>query len=100
MDIHNFILDLSVTSETDDFKYIAGVDNLVFRDIGTYTTFNTGEEQVIFEPPTTPNTRGRFPQYKYAELQDHFDNKFRPVLLDYNQFPMLVVDMCRFFSEL
>ena len=100
MDIHNFILDLSITSETDDFKFISGVDNLVFRDIGTYTAFNTGEEQIIFEPPTVYNIRGRFPQYKYAALQNHFENKFRPVLLDYNQFPMLVVDMCRFFREI
>ena len=100
MDIHNFILDLSITSETDDFKFIAGVDNLVLRDIGTYTTFNTGLEQTIFEPPTTYGVRGRFPQYKYPALQNHFENKFRPVELDYNQFPMLVVDMCRFFSEI
>jgi len=100
MDIHNFILDLSITSETDDFKYIAGVDNLVFRDASTFTTFNIGEEQEIFDPPIVYNIRGKFPQYKYAPLQDHFDNKLRPILLDYNQFPMLVVDMCRFFREI
>lgn len=100
MDIHNFILDPSITSEESEFKYIAGVDNLVFRDIGTYTTFNIGEEQEIFEPPTVFGDRGQFPQYKYPEHQEHFDNKFRPVLLDYNQFPMLVVSMCRFFREI
>jgi len=100
MDIHNFILDMSITSESDDFKYIAGVDNLVFRDVSVYTTFNTGEEQIIFEPPTVYNVRGKFPHYKYPALQSHFDNKLRPILLDYNQFPMLVIDMCRFFREI
>jgi hypothetical protein len=100
MDIHNFILDLSITSDTDDFKFISGADNLVLRDTGTYTTFNVGEEQLINEPPVVYNVRGKFPQYKYAELQNHFDNKLRPILLDYNQFPMLVIDMCRFFREI
>lgn len=100
MDIHNFILDLSITSNDNDFKYIAGADNLVLRDLNTYTTFNTGDEQVIFEPPTITNDRGRFPQYKYDQYQNHIDNKLRPILLDFNQFPMLVVDMCRFFKEI
>lgn len=95
MDIHNFILDNSITSESSEFKYIPGIENLVFRDIGTYTTFNIGEEQIIFEP-----SDNRYPMYKYPELQDHFDNKFRPVLLYYNQFPMLVASMCRFFREI
>lgn len=95
MDIHNFILDRSITSETDDFKYISGVDNLVFRDMGVYTTFNVGSEQTIFEPDDV-----EFPKYKYPALQNHFDNKLRPVLLYYNQFPMLAAGMCRFFSEI
>lgn len=99
MDIHNFVLDLAITSEDNDFKYIAGVDNLVLRDLGTYTTFNTGEEQVIFEPTNDPNNRGQFPQYKYDALQNHMDNKLRPILLDYNQFPLISVDMCRFYKE-
>ena len=118
MDIHNFIMDLAITSEINDFKYIAGVDNLVLRDLGTYTTFNDDCEQHIFEPhstdcsyapsggpppsgaPVNENDRGRFPQYKYDALQYHMDNKLRPILLDYSQFPMLSIDMCRFFKEL
>lgn len=100
MDIHNFILDLSITSDNDDFKFIAGVDNLVLRDHGVYTAHNTGQEQTIFEPTEIYNVRGMFPQYKYPPLQNHFDNKLRPILLDYNQFPMLVIDMCRFFREI
>jgi len=118
MDIHNFILDLSITSETNDFKFIAGVDNLVLRDLGTYTTFNYDCNQHIFEPhcvdcgytpsggpppsgsPVDVNNRGRFPQYKYDALQYHVDNKLRPILLDYNQSPMIAVDMCRFFKEI
>ena len=112
MDIHNFVLDLSITSETNDFKFIAGVDNLVLRDLGTYTTFNSECPQHIFEPhstfcvspsgapPVDTDNRGRFPQYKYDALQSHVDNKLRPILLDYNQFPMISIDMCRFFKEI
>lgn len=119
MDIHNFILDLSITSTTDDFKYIAGVDNLVLRDLGTYTTFNEDCPQHIFEPhssdcsftpsggpppsggfPIDEDNRGRFPQFKYQHLQYHVDNKLRPILLDYNQFPMISIDMCRFYKEI
>jgi hypothetical protein len=100
MDIHNFILDTSITSEADDFKFIPGVDNLVFREVGVYATHNTGQEQTIFEPTTNYKDRGMFPQYKYPALQNYYDNKLRPVLLDYNQFPMLVIDMCRFFREI
>jgi hypothetical protein len=99
MDIHNFILDRSITSDSDEFKFVAGADNLVLRDIGVYSAFNVDDEQTIFEPTDIVNVRGRFPQYKYPEHQNYFDNKLRPVLLDYNQFPMLVVDMCRFFVE-
>lgn len=118
MDIHNFVLDLSITSESDDFKYIAGVDNLVLRDLGTYTTFNYDCEQHVFEPhsmdcgyspsggpppsgsPVDTRNRGRFPQYKYESYQNHMENKLRPILLDYNQFPMIAIDMCRFFKEI
>ena len=98
MDIHNFIMDTSITSNDNDFRYISGVDNLVLREINVFTTFNTGVEQTIFEPPSGAS-RGRFPQYKYDAHDTYYDNQLRPILLDYNQFPMLVVDMCRFFKE-
>jgi len=95
MDIHNFIMDQSITAPEDEFETIKGVDNLVLREISTYTHSLSGDKQEIFEP----NTDNLYPQFKTDDYDGYVDNKLRTIKLGYDQFPMLVIDMCRFYIE-
>jgi hypothetical protein len=148
MDIHNFVYDLSITTDDDDFLFIKGLDNLVIRDISTYTVIQapSGGESLsaslsgginyhplgdyITEPDKTtylenskismgtltvpvtgsyawtgdygvfePNTLNYYPQYTQEAKQNYIDNKLRPIQLGFNQYPMLSIEMCRFFNE-
>lgn len=96
MDIENFIRDISITTDTNLFKNINGVDNVVIREVSTYThSLPVDERQTIYEP----NENQNFPQYATPAMQGYVDNRLRAVKLKYNQFAMLVVGMCRFYSE-
>ncbi len=95
MDIHNFITDQSITSPDNDFVNIKGVDNLVLREISTYTHSLNDDPQTIYEP----NTNNLFPMYKRTDYEGYIDNKLRTIQLGYDQYPMLVIDMCRFYTE-
>jgi len=95
MDIHNFIMDQSITAPDNNFETIRGVENLVLREISTFTYALSGDKQEIFEP----NTDNLYPQYKNDSYDGYVDNKLRTIKLGYDQFPMLVIDMCRFYIE-
>lgn len=95
MNIHNFIMDQSITSETSIFENIKGLDNLVLREISTFTYFLEDDPQTIYEP----NDNNLYPMYKKNEYEGYIDNKLRTIQLGYDQFPMLVIDMCRFYAE-
>ena len=97
MDIHNFILDQSIVRGDDIFENIKGVDSLVLRELKTYTnTLGTGNEEVVYEP----NNNNLFPMYTYESFDSYIDNKLRTIKIGYDQYPMLVIDMCRFYTEL
>jgi len=97
MDIHNFILDQSIVRDDDIFENIKGVDSLVLRELKTYTnTLGTGNEEVVYEP----NNNNLFPMYTYESFDSYIDNKLRTIKIGYDQYPMLVIDMCRFYTEL
>ena len=95
MDIHNFILDQTIVSNDDDFGNIKGVDNFVLRELSTYTHSITGNEQQIYEP----NEQNQYPMYTYDSYNSYVDNKLRTIKIGYDQYPMVVIDMCRFFIE-
>ena len=95
MDVHNFIMDQSITAPDDEFTNIKGVDNLVLREISTYTDSLNDDPQTIYEP----NTSNLYPMYKKTDYEGYIDNKLRTIQLGYDQYPMLVIDMCRFYTE-
>lgn len=97
MDIHNFILDQSIVSDADEFKNIKGVDNLVLRELSTYTHELSGSnKQYIYEP----NTDNLYPMYEHDSYELYIDNKLRTIKLGYDQYPMIVIEMCRFYTEI
>ena len=94
-EIHNFILDLSIKTEDTDFSNIRGVENLVLRDILTFSPSISGNETFIYEPNEDKN----FPQYTVNDLSSNFENILRPIKLGLNQFPVLESNLCAFFNE-
>jgi hypothetical protein len=97
MDIHNFILDQSIVKIDNTFENIKGVDSLVLRELKTYTnTLGPGNEEIVYEP----NNNNLFPMYTYESFDSYIDNKLRTIKLGYDQYPMLAIDMCRFYTEL
>jgi len=96
MDIKNFIMDRSISSSTDNFSNIAGVDYLTIRDIVTYTPSLSGSgEEYIYEP----NTNLDYPQYTIDSYDTHVGNILRPIKVGFSQFPCLAIDMCVFTQE-
>jgi len=97
MDLHNFIMDQSIVSEDDNFENIKGVDNLVLRELKTYThSLGSGNEEIVYEP----NNNNLYPMYTYESFDSYIDNKLRTIKLGYDQYPMLAIDMCRFYTEI
>jgi hypothetical protein len=95
MDIINFIQDESITSPNNEFKYVKGIDNIIFREIKTYSYFNQDKE-LVYEPNMDNNT----PMYTYESYDQYVDNKLREIKLGFDQYPMLALDMCRFYIEI
>lgn len=93
--IHNFILDMSIRTKENSFEGIRGVENLILRDIETFTPSISGNETYIYEP----NTDKLFPQFTTGSLGSEFENILRPIKLGLNQFPVLESNLCIFFNE-
>ena len=96
MDIHNFIMDMSIISDENTFSNINGIDNFIIRELRTYTPSISGNENNVYEPNTTFD----FPQYTKEEYGTYIDNILRPIELGFNQFPALALDMCTFENEI
>jgi hypothetical protein len=94
-ELHNYLLDLSITSPTDNFSNIRGVNNLIFRDILTYTPSISGNETYIYEPNEDLN----YPQFITEEFDTDYENILRPIKLGYTQFPVLLIDVCSYINE-
>lgn len=95
MELHNFLLDPSETSPTDEFTNIRGIDNLVFRDVNTYTT-GTSAGGSIHDPVAEPT---EFPQFDRSYTNNYYDNTMRNIVLRYDQFPMLSSQHCVIINE-
>lgn len=96
MDIHNFILDMSIVDVNDSYSNINGIDNFVIRELRTFTPSISGNENHIYEP----NTVFDFPQYTKESYGTYIDNILRPIELGFNQFPALAIDLCTFENEI
>lgn len=94
-DLHNFILDSTVVSTTNSFSSIKGIDNLIIRDIMTYTPSITADKTIIYEP----NDEKLYPQYTKEFYGVATDNILRPIKLGYNQFPVLLPEGCTYNNE-
>jgi hypothetical protein len=53
------------------------------------------DPQTIYEP----NNDNLYPAYTETDFDGYIDNKLRTIKLGHDQFPMLVIDMCRFYAE-
>lgn len=94
-DIHNFIMDIKKVSPTNSFSNIKGVDNLIIRDIVTYTPSITADNETIYEP----NELKLYPQFTVTLEDPSNDNNLRPIKLGYNQFPVLIPEGCQYENE-
>jgi len=90
-DLENFILDRSIVSEgtlfseADTFPNVAGVKNLIFRDIDV-------QNSVVYEPNPS-----MFPRYIHTPYVG--DNKLRTIELGVDQFPAIDIINTRFSQE-
>lgn len=94
-DIHNYIMDTSQKSPTNSFSSIKGIENLIIREITTFTPSITAGETTIFEP----NDDKDYPQYTKEVFDGSIDNALRPIKLGFNQFPVLLTEGCIFNNE-
>jgi hypothetical protein len=95
LDIHDFILNEDITSDDYDFANIRGIQNLVFRDVVTYTDSLSGaDKEEIFEPSSS-----QYPQFVNSAYSGYVDNVMRPVKLDRKQFPVIADNHCTFINE-
>jgi hypothetical protein len=84
MDIHEYLLDTTKTSSTNDFSSIAGVRNLNIRDIELSEVIND-------------STSSSYPRYTIAPYTG--DNNLREIELGFNQYPMIDIDNSTFTQE-
>jgi hypothetical protein len=87
-DIVDFIMDPTQVSDTSDFPQVAGIQNLIARDVRVIT-------HTVYEP----NTIGNYPQYTEVVSTYVGSNRLRRILLGLNQFPMLHLTGCVFSEE-
>lgn len=95
-DIHNFILDTTITTSTNKFENVRGIQNLVFRDIALYASVPVSSDPMeIFQLNDDKN----YPMFSVQEYDVRYDNLLKPIKLGLNQFPALAKDMCIFVNE-
>jgi len=95
-DIHNYILDSTITSPDNTFDKVKGIQNFVFRDIALYSTLsNQSDPMEIFEL----NDEKKFPMFTVNEFDVRYENLLKPIKLGLNQFPKIALDMCIFINE-
>lgn len=94
-EIHNYILNTTIKSDSNTFSNVRGIDSLVIRDITTFTPSISGDSTIIYEP----NDERLYPQYTKPIYDATTDNILRPIELGFNQFPILIVDGCTYENE-
>jgi len=95
-DIHNFVLDPTITSPDSKFDNIRGIQSFIFRDIALYTTRSNHDDPMEIFPL---NDEGKFPMFTVNEFDVRYDNLLKPIQLGLTQFPVLAADMCIFINE-
>jgi hypothetical protein len=85
LNIEEFLMDLQNVSDDDSFENIAGIRNLVIRDVDIVSHTINGYSSTSY------------PKY----LVDTYtgDNNLREIKLGYNQYPMILIDSCTFTQE-
>lgn len=87
-DIINFVVDTSEVSSSNNFTNVAGIQNMIIRDINCSHT--------IYEP----NEASNYPQYTdAASTYSAWDNKVRNITLGHNQFPFVKISLSSFTEE-
>jgi hypothetical protein len=86
-DLHEYLIDTTEISSTDNFDSIKGIRNLIIRDIDCRNT--------IYEP----NVIGNYPQYTVSSYSSDVENQLRPIQLGFNQFPVLCSDTVSIVEE-
>ena len=94
-EIHNYIMDLTNVSTSDNYSSIRGLDNFIIRDIETYTQGLSGSPIETYEYDS-----GVYPQFGDVSIDTVYDdNLLRPIMLGKNQFPVLSSTACTFTNE-
>lgn len=86
-EIKEYIKDVSIISEDNNFSNIKGIKYLTYREVYSSTS--------VYEPNDLKN----YPQYTLNSFDSYIDNVLRPIKLGYNQFPSLEIDLCKFTLE-
>jgi hypothetical protein len=91
LEVINFIEDLTITDEEseDEFENVAGIQNLVIRNIDII-------DKTVYEP----NETGNYPYYTVDEDTYAGENRLRDIKLGFNQFPAIYIDGCTFTEEI
>lgn len=94
--IHNYIFDMSVREKDKSFPLIRGINNLVFRDVLTYTpSLSASDPETIY----SLNETNDYPMYNVDDYTVDYGNTLKPIKLGFNQFPVLSINNSSFINE-
>ena len=98
LDVVNFIEDITTTDaeNSETFANVAGIQNLIVRNIDLYWISSGAITTTVYEP----NTDNDFPQYTVASATYTGENQLRDIELGFNQFPAVLIDLCTFTEEI
>jgi len=85
MDVINYIIDVTETSDDNEWTNVKGIENFIIRDIN------------VSKPVFELNTDNNYPYYTVSSYTG--DNILRPVKLGNDQFPALSSGTIRFTEE-
>ena len=88
-------MDSSNTSTTNNFTQVKGINNLIFRDVLTYTPDLSGGATGIYDY----NTDDNYPMFTRDDYDVDHENQLKPIKLGRNQFPKLSLGVCTFRNE-
>lgn len=100
-DIYNYVVDVTITSENDEFSGIQGINTLVIRDVLSYTPSLVGSANGpmhIFDQQN-PQPYSEFPHYINESYSSDIENTLKSIKLGFNQFPQLAIEQCKFINE-
>ena len=86
--------------EANDNYYIMNNqenDNIIFAHILGNILYSP---KLLGSEVNEPNIDHHYPHYTMNKFDERYDNKFRPIKLGFNDYPVLALELCRFTEEI